>query len=199
MKKGGLVVYPTDTVYGLGCDPFSVKAVERLIHVKGAREKPLPILSNTLSQIERVAKISLEARVMGEKFWPGPLTLILPKKDLPEIVTFGLRSVGVRIPNNEITLMLVSLAGGLLVGTSANKTGCPPPSKACEAIDQLGDQVDLILDGGTAELKTPSTVIDFTGKEPKVLREGSLTFNEVLKALNTARADSQTRVKIQVS
>lgn len=184
VKRGGIVVYPTDTVYGLGCDPLNVGAVKRLICVKGRRDRAFPILAGSLDDIERVAHLSVEARKIGENFWPGPLTLVLPKKKLlPDVVTFGLASVGVRIPRHKVALDLIKLSGGLLVGTSANKSGLPPPSTAAEARVQLNDEVDAILDFGTSDLGFSSTVIELTGKKPEVLREGSINLRDVLSVL----------------
>lgn len=184
VRKGGLVVYPTDTVYGLGCDPFNTDAVKRLIRVKGTRDKALPILASSLNDAEKVAVLSGQAKKVAEKFWPGSLTLILPKKKhLSSIVTFGLETVGIRVPNHRTALELIRLSGGLLVGTSANKTRQPPPSTATEAKNQLEDEVDLILDGGKTEIRVSSTVIDFTLEEPKVMRVGSVSLEEIMEFL----------------
>lgn len=174
VRSGGLVVYPTDTVYGLGCDPFNVDAVKKLIRVKGLRNKPLPVLSSSVESIQRVAEVSDIARRIGERFWPGPLTLVLPKRRLHDVVTFGSATVGVRIPNHEVALELIRLSGGLLVGTSANKTGLPPPTTAAEASGQMKDKVDVILDGGKTQLGVSSTVLDLSGEKPKIMRRGPL-------------------------
>ncbi len=179
VKKGGLVVYPTDTVYGLGCDPFNAAAVVRLIEAKGGRDKPLPILAHSMGDVERVAELPEKARRLGEKHWPGPLTLILLRKNLPDIVTLGSATVGVRIPNNTTALTLLKLSGGLLVGTSANKSRAQPPSTALEAYEQLKDEVDVVLDGGSAGLRVPSTIVDLTGKKPRMLRAGALNIKEL--------------------
>jgi L-threonylcarbamoyladenylate synthase len=183
VKRGGLVVYPTDTVYGLGCDPFNLGAVERLIRVKGVRDKPLPILAGSLDDVERVAELSFDARRVGERFWPGPLTLVLPKRLLSDVVTFGLATVGVRIPDHEVALELIRLSGGLLVGTSANKTGFKPPVSVAEVSEQLRGEVDVVLDGGVTELGVSSTVLDLSGGEVKVLRSGCVSLEDVLKFL----------------
>ena len=181
VKRGGLVVYPTETVYGLGCNPFNVNAVDKLLKVKGKRDKPLPILSYSFNDIRKVAELSDKARKIGEKFWPGPLTLILPKKLHSNIVTFDSATVGVRIPNHKVALKLIRLSGGLLVGTSANKTGVQPPTAAEEAYEQLKDQIDVILDGGVVELGVSSTVMDLTREKPKILRTGPITFESLLE------------------
>ncbi|MCW3984955.1 MAG: L-threonylcarbamoyladenylate synthase [Candidatus Bathyarchaeota archaeon] len=182
VKKGGLIVYPTDTVYGLGCDPFNVSAVEKLIHVKGTRDKPLPILAYSLNDINRVAEPSEKARRIGEKFWPGPLTLILPRKRPSNLVTFSLTTIGVRIPNHKVALKLIRLSGGLLIGTSANKTGAQPPSTAAEVYEQLNGKVDMILDGGMVELGVSSTILDLTCERLKVLRKGPVNLEDIMES-----------------
>lgn len=182
LADGGLVAYPTDTVYGLGCNPFNVKALKRLFKVKGERDKPLPILASDVESIEKIAFLSEKARKIAARFWPGPLTLVLPKKPaLPETATCNLNSVGVRIPKHDVTLRLIRLSNGLLVGTSANKTGAKPPCTAQEVAEQLREEVDVILDGGTTPLGVSSTVVDFTQEKPKILREGPIRLTEILK------------------
>jgi len=194
VKNGGLVVYPTDTVYGLGCDPFNVRAVEKVFSVKGERkQKPLPILASDLERIEKIAYISEMARKIAEKHWPGPLTLVVPKKTvLPNIVTCGLASVGVRVPNHKVAVQLISLCDGLLVGTSANKTGEKPPKTAREATKQLGRQVDIVLNGGPTPLGQESSIVDLTSRKPKMLREGQVTLLDVLKAIRDSPDDESS-------
>jgi len=185
VKNGGLVVYPTDTVYGLGCDPFNVKAVERVFKVKGERkEKPLPILASDIKFIKKIANINEKARKIAEKHWPGPLTLVVPKKPaLPNIVTCGLASVGVRIPNHTVAIQLINLCDGLLIGTSANKTGEKSSRNAQEASKQIGEKVDIILDNGPTPLGQESSIVDLTLEKPKMLREGPLNLIDILNAL----------------
>jgi len=185
VRSGGLVVYPTDTVYGLGCDPFNVTAVKLVFRVKGEREKPLPILASSLDHAKKIASLSPKAEKIARRFWPGPLTLIVPKKPiLPEVVTCNLNSVGVRVPNHAVALQLINLSNGLLVGTSANKTGEKPPQTAPEAAKQLGEEVDAILDGGPATLGAPSTVVDLTSKKPRISREGPISFKQISEVLS---------------
>jgi len=178
---GGLVVYPTDTVYGLGCDPFNIEAVTQVFKVKGERNKALPILASDVESVKRIAFLSERAGRVAARFWPGPLTLIVPKKPLlPDIVTCSLDSVGVRVPQHNVALRFISLSNGLLVGTSANKTGEKPPRTAQEAAEQLRKEVDMILDGGPAPLGAPSTVVDLTQEKAKILREGSISLEELM-------------------
>jgi L-threonylcarbamoyladenylate synthase len=173
VKRGGVIVYPTDTVYGLGCDPFNTRSVSQLLRTKGERRKPLPVLASDMASIQKIAYVPQEVTELASHFWPGPLTLILSKKEiLPDVVTSNLRSVGVRIPHHVIAMKLIQGSGGLLIGTSANKTGEKPARTAQEARVQLGNNVDLILDGGETPLGTPSTILDLTSEPPKLLREG---------------------------
>lgn len=184
VKRGGLVVYPTDTVYGLGCDPLNIQAVKRIFKVKGEREKPFPVLASSIESVEKIAHLSKKARKIAAKLWPGPVTLVLPKKDaLPDIVTCGLNSVGMRVPRHEVAMELIRLSQGLLIGTSANKTGENPPRTAHEANKQLGKEVDIILNGGPTPLGVASTVIDLTSKKTKILREGPISLEGIMKAL----------------
>jgi L-threonylcarbamoyladenylate synthase len=181
-KKGGLVIFPTDTVYGLGCDPFNAESVERLIRVKGDRQNPLPILASGLRNVKRVAEVSNAAMNLAKRFWPGALTMVLPKRSkvLDSIVPFGLSSIGVRVPNHEVALELARQCGGLIVGTSANKSGNKAATNIGNAIEQLGEEVDIVLDGGVSKLGVSSTVVDLTCKEPKILREGAVSVEEIL-------------------
>lgn len=180
VENGGVVVYPTDTVYGLGCNPFKEDAVKRIFKIKGERNKPLPILASGIGEIEKIAQIPEKARELAKRFWPGPLTMVLPKKpSLPNIVTLNLNSVAVRVPNHDIALALIRLSGGLLVGTSANKSGRKPPRTALEATDQIGEEVDLILDAGQTPIGESSTILDLTGEKPRILRHGPIKIDDV--------------------
>ena len=185
VKNGGLVVYPTDTVYGLGCDPFNVKAVEKVFKLKGERKsKPLPILASEMKAVEKIAHMNEDAKKIAKKHWPGPLTLVVPKKPtLPSVVTCNLESVGVRIPNHKVALQLIALCDGLLVGTSANKTGEKPSKTAQEAARQLGEEADIILDDGPSPLGQESSILDLTEREPKILREGTINLKHIMNTI----------------
>jgi L-threonylcarbamoyladenylate synthase len=184
VRSGGLVIYPTETVYGLGCDPLNVHAVKRLLEVKGNRKKPLPVLAASIKDAERVAFVSPNGKKLAAKFWPGHLTMVFPKKPaLPDVVTFGLDSVGLRIPDNDVALNLIGLCGGLLLGSSANRTGKEPPRRVQEMSQELSEIVDMVLDGGPAVQGMPSTVVDLASDKPRILREGPISFKEILDAL----------------
>jgi L-threonylcarbamoyladenylate synthase len=184
VRRGGLVVYPTETVYGLGCDPFNIEAVKRVLDLKGERKKPLPVLAASIGDADKIAFISPNSRKLAAKFWPGPLTMVFPKKpNFPDVVTFSLDSVGLRIPNNDIALHLTRLSGGLLIGSSANRTGEEPPRQVQEISGELKEMVDVVLDGGAAAQGMPSTVADLTSEKPRILREGPISLKEILDAL----------------
>jgi L-threonylcarbamoyladenylate synthase len=184
VRRSGLVVYPTETVYGLGCDPFNVEAVKRVLDLKGERKKPLPVLAASIADADKVAFVSPNGKRLAAKFWPGPLTMVFPKKPtLPDVVTFGLDSVGLRMPDNDVALQLTRLCGGLLVGSSANRTGEEPPRRVQHISEELKEMVDVVLDGGAAAQGMPSTVADLTSEEPRILREGPISLKQILDAL----------------
>ena len=184
VRHGGLVVYPTETVYGLGCDPLNVEAIQRLLDVKGERNKPLPILASSIDDAEKIAFISSKGKKLAANFWPGALTMVFPKKPvLPDVVTFGWSSVGLRIPDNSVALDLIRFSGGLLVGSSANRSGEAPPRDVWEISEELKGMVDVVLDGGTATHGMPSTVADLTSEKPRILRDGPVSLEMLLDAL----------------
>jgi len=184
VRSGGLVVYPTETVYGLGCDPFNVEAVKRILDVKGDRKKPLPVLAASIVDVDKVAFVSPNGKRLAAKFWPGPLTLVFSKKPaLPDVVTFGWDSVGLRIPDSDVALHLIRLSGGLLIGSSVNRTGEEPSRAVQEISGELKEMVDVVLDGGATVQGMPSTVADLTSEKPRILREGPISLKEILDAL----------------
>jgi len=133
VAKGGVICYPTDTLYGLGCDPLNPLAVERTMRVKGDRTKPMPVLVKSLEEADELAYFSQRAKLLAAKFWPGPLTLVLDGRDsLPRILAPE-GKIGLRSPNHSICLNLLGLCSGKLIGTSANRTGRPPATTAKQA------------------------------------------------------------------
>ena len=181
LKLGGIVAFPTDTVYGMGALAFDGAAVERIYAAKDRPvEKAIPVL---IGDADDLAKVSAEVPEIALKlaacFWPGPLTLVVPKHpELPEVVS-ATGTVGVRIPDHPVARALLRLAGPMAV-TSANLSGQPSPSTAREVFAQLGGRIALILDGGTTPGGVPSTVVDCVGAEPKVLRAGPIPKSEIL-------------------
>ncbi|MGP3667580.1 MAG: L-threonylcarbamoyladenylate synthase [Candidatus Bathyarchaeota archaeon] len=185
VKRNGLVVYPTETVYGLGANPFSMEAVKKVFNVKGRKEdKPIPIIVSSLDEALKLAYFSEKALKLAENFWPGPLTIILPRKPLTPDFLGSREFVGVRVPNNASTLKLVKICGGFLTGTSANVSGQPAPVTAEEAERQIGKHVDLIIDGGRTFYGLSSTVVDLSSGEVKVLRVGPIKIEDILKVLS---------------
>lgn len=184
IRLGGVVIYPTDTVYGLGCDPANVDATRRICEIKGRADKPLPLACSDVEAAKRIVKFNPIAEKLAERFWPGPLTMVLPAKvDYPIWVTHGARTLGVRVPGHPVARRLAKLSGGVIVTTSANKSGEPPPKTALEAAEQIGEEVDLILDAGPAPLKQPSTVLDLSGDELWIIRPGPIKAEDIKKTL----------------
>ena len=186
IRGGGLVVYPTETVYGLGCDPFNPQAVERLLRVKGREKNPLPVAAASIEKAREVAQFTPLAERLASRLLPGPLMFILKTRAaFPQGVTCGLETIGIRIPDHPVALRLAELSGGYLVSTSANKSGSPPPREAGEASAQIGGEVELILDGGPSPLGRPSTVLDLTSKKARILREGPIPLERIIEVLRS--------------
>jgi L-threonylcarbamoyladenylate synthase len=185
IKKGKVVVYPTDTVYGIGCDPYNDSAVDRIFKIKGRMEgKPLPILCSTIKHVTRISKLSEHAMILAAQFWPGTLTLIAELIDhkISEKVTAGTNTVGVRIPNHQCALQLIDRCGGILVGTSANKSGHNSARSATEVLETL-QGFDILLDGGRTPVGVESTVIDVSSANIAFIREGSIRRERIAKVL----------------
>ena len=185
LSKGGLVAFPTDTVYGLGAPAFDGKAVESIYQAKDRPiEKAIPVLIGDDSDLEKISDdIPGAVRKLASRFWPGPLTVIVPKKStLPETVS-ATSTVGVRVPDHPVARALLRLAGPMAV-TSANISGQPSPSTAQEVLDQLNGRIELILDGGRTPGGVPSTLVDCTKGEIKVLREGPISLEQILSVIS---------------
>ncbi len=186
LKAGGLVAFPTDTVYGVGVYAFLPQAVERIYLVK---ERPLnkaiPLLLDSPESLPNVARdISAKAWSLAREYWPGALTLVLYRRPVvPDIVTGGGPTVAVRVPDHSFTLQLIQAVGAPLATTSANMTGCPDPQTAHEVAEYLEGKIDLILDGGPCPGGMPSTVIDLTSTPPAVVRAGAISRQDLEKAL----------------
>ena len=185
VKRGGVICYPTDTLYGVGCDPANESAVSRTMRVKGNRTKPMPILVKDLATATKFAYIPGKARKLATAFWPGPLTMVVRAREALPTSLIPEGKVGIRSPKHQFCLKLLELCMGGLVGTSANLTGQPPATTAEEALNQIGDQVELILDDGKASIGVASTVIDLTTPKLSVLREGPLGREQILRALRS--------------
>jgi len=186
LRAGGLVAFPTDTVYGVGALAFDGKAVES-IYVAKMRpiEKAIPVLIADAADMEKVGMdIPDVAYQLAARFFPGPLTCLIPKQPtLPESVS-ATDTVGVRVPDHEVARAILRAAGPMAV-TSANISGQPSPSSAEEVFNQLGGRIDLIIDGGTTPGGVPSTLVDCMGEDLKILREGPITLEEIRKKLSS--------------
>ena len=184
LKQGGLVAFPTDTVYGLGAGANNQQAVERVYRVK---ERPqniaLPLLLANVSQIGEVAEpVPPIAWLLAHHFLPGALTIVLHKSNsVPDIVTAGGITVAVRVPAHPIPIALAEGLGAPIVGTSANVSGKPSALTADEVYSQFGNKIDLVIDGGRCPGGRESTIIDVTGDEPVILREGAISREELEK------------------
>ena len=182
LRQGGLVAFPTDTVYGLGACASLRQAVERVYRVKGRpRNMAFPLLLAHTSQIGEVAdSVPQIAWLLVRNFLPGALTLVLHKSSsVPDVITGGGITVAVRIPAHPVPVALAEGLGTPIVGTSANLSGKPSALTADEVYSQLGDKIDLVIDGGRCPGGRESTVVDVTGEEPVVLREGAISREEL--------------------
>jgi L-threonylcarbamoyladenylate synthase len=184
VRTGGVIVYPTETVYGIGCAPQIESAARRICEIKGRADKPLPLACSSLSVARKVVEFNPVAERLAEFFWPGPLMFVLPAiLEYGIYVTHGAKTLGVRVPDHEVSRSLASKCGGVIVSTSANKTGETPPTTAEGAIQQIGGEVDVILDGGSTPGGIPSTVLDLSGKQLWILRAGPITGAQIKEVL----------------
>lgn len=182
LRSGGVVAFPTETVYGLGADAFNARAVQAIFRAKGRpADNPLIVHIADLTQLERVAaRVTLAARGAVEHFFPGPLTIIVPRHpDLPVSVTAGLDTVGVRFPGHPVARAFLEACGGPVAAPSANRSGRPSPTTWRAAVEELDGRVDGILKGGASPIGLESTVIDCTLVRPIILREGAVSFEQL--------------------
>ena len=182
LRRGGLIVLPTDTVYGLACDAWNSGAVAKLYEIKGrSDQKSIPVLLSGMADIAEVARASDQARALAAMFWPGPLTLVVEKiVGLPEEIS-ATSTVGVRAPDQPFARQLLEEYGPL-AATSANLSGQPSSNTAGQVLQALGGRVDLLLDAGDVGGGVPSTVVDTTKDPPTLLREGPISMESILAA-----------------
>ena len=199
IKNGGLVAFPTETVYGLGADGLRTDTVDKIFLAKG-RPQDNPLILHVASP-DDISRVATEMPPVVDKlvqlFWPGPLTLVLPKRPhVPDVVSGGLPTIGVRMPDNIIALTLIAESGTLLAAPSANLSGRPSPTQSSDVAEYMWGRIDLILDGGPTRLGVESTVLDLTEDPPMILRPGSVTREElqdVLGNVNSSVGKSQDR------
>lgn len=181
VRGGGLVVYPTDTVYGLGCDPQREGSVIRLFKAKGRTSKPVPVLCSSAEKAAELVELNGTALGLARAHWPGALTIVAPlRRPLPAMLSQGTTKLGVRVPDHTGCLDLIRSCGGWLTGTSANLSGEPSARTAAEAEAQLGDAVEMILDGGRLAGKE-STVVEVVGDAVAILRTGPVWVGDEMK------------------
>ena len=187
IKNGGLVLFPTETVYGIGADGLNSESVKKIFIAKGrASDNPLILHVSNIEMVDNIAKdITLLEKKLMEEFFPGPLTIILKRKDnVPDVVTGGLDTVGIRMPSNKIAHDLIELSGTPIAAPSANISGRPSGTNINDIFDELNDRVDYILDGGETKIGLESTVIRVIDNEIHILRPGKITKNDLEKYAN---------------
>jgi L-threonylcarbamoyladenylate synthase len=188
LDAGGLVAFPTDTVYGLAAYPWNEEAVRRLYQVKERpKELPIPLLLSDVEEVDRVARFAGPCRELPEHFWPGGLTLVLPKKTSVSAVVSDRPTVAVRVPDLGLARNLIRSAGGVLAVTSANLSGASSPVTAQEVEVQLGGRISLILDGGPCQEGVPSTILDCSVSPPLLLRRGTVSEKELRAVVGAMR------------
>lgn len=187
LRAGGLVAFPTDTVYGVAALPWNEAAVERLYAVKERpAQKAIPLLISDADRLSRIAALPPQYAVLPARFWPGGLTLVLPKTSLvPKAVSAG-PTVAVRVPDLPLVRDLIRQAGGALAVTSANLSGQPGPVTAQEVAAQLGERIELILDGGPCREGVPSTILDCSVQPPVLLRRGAVPEDDLRAVIEVA-------------
>jgi L-threonylcarbamoyladenylate synthase len=185
LKNGGVIAMPTDTLYALTAAADDASAVRRVFAIKGREQgRPLPLFVSGLEMAQRIAVLNAPARKLASRFWPGQLTIVVPKREEYDSEALaGSETAGLRVPDNEVARAVVEALGAPVTGTSANLSGGPDPVSADEVRRQLGDRVDIILDAGPCEYGVASTIVDCTAPEPVILRQGAITADQVRAAL----------------
>jgi L-threonylcarbamoyladenylate synthase len=188
ITSSGVIAFRTDTFYGLGAEPFNRSAVQKIRELKGREEdKPILVVISDAKEIQRlIPHRSKRFDDVVQKFWPGPLTVIgQAAPDLPDELTAGTKSVGVRLPDDDRVRALIEACGGALTATSANVSGQPAARTAAEVESYFGQRLDLIVDDGVTTSEAPSTVVDATTNELKLVREGVIPWSEVRSAISS--------------
>ena len=209
LREGGLAAFPTETVYGLGANALDPEASKKIYEAKGRpSDNPLIVHIADLKDIEKIAQVRLpggrqepdrdepgnktgtQAAVLAEAFWPGPLTMVLPKTDIvPLTTTGGLNTVAVRMPSHPVALAMIRSGGGYIAAPSANRSGRPSPTKAIHVKEDLDGKIDLIIDGGDVGIGLESTIIDLSDTVPTVLRPGYISVEMLREVLGEVRLD----------
>jgi L-threonylcarbamoyladenylate synthase len=196
LRAGELVAFPTETVYGLGADALDAQAAAKIYQAKGRPpDNPLIIHIASPEQAESFCHVSRTARTLMDRFFPGPLTLVLPKKTIvPDIVTAGLDSVAFRMPGHPVALRLIKSAGTPIAAPSANRSGKPSPTTAEHVMEDMDGRIPLVIDGGPCRIGVESTVLDIRSQTPLILRPGGVTFAAIREVLGEVQlADGALR------
>ena len=197
IKDGGIVAFPTETVYGLGADALNSEAVKKIFIAKGRpQDNPLIVHVSSKDLSNLVKDVPKVAQDLMNKFWPGPLTIILDKKDIiPDETSAGLNTIGIRMPNNEIALKLIELSGKPIAAPSANISGRPSPTEVERCIDDLDGRVDYIIGGESSDIGVESTIIDCTVNPPLILRPGGITLEMLREVCSEITIDKAIQGK----
>jgi L-threonylcarbamoyladenylate synthase len=182
LKQGGVIAFPTDTVYGLGANISIPEAVERIYRIKGrSHVKALPLVMSRTSQIDQITDyVSPLAKLLIDRFWPGPFTIIVDKlKTIPDVVTSGGLTVAVRVSSHPVPAALIDGLGNPITGTSANLSGRPSPQKAEEVLSQLGSNVDMIIEDDEDVSGIESTIVDVSKEIIRIIRKGAISIEEI--------------------
>lgn len=201
IKKGGVVAMPTETVYGLSADALKGEAVEKIFKAKGRpMDNPLIVHISDVSDIERfnlVKEFPQKARALAEKFWPGPLTMILKRSDvIPTQVSAGLDTVAIRLPSHTVARVLIRESETVLAAPSANKSGSPSPTTAQHVLDDLDGCIDAVIDGGMCSVGVESTVITLATDTPRLLRPGFITVEQIEEVIGEIEVDDAVLFKL---
>ena len=192
LKQGGLVAFPTETVYGLGADALNPEASKKIYAAKGRpSDNPLIVHISNMKALEKItSEIPEKAKKMAKEFWPGPLTMIFPKSEqVPLETTGGLETVAVRMPNHPIALAVIDAGGGYIAAPSANTSGKPSPTKAEHVALDMDGKIPMILDGGAVGIGIESTIVDFSTEIPMILRPGYITPEMIQKVIGEVKMD----------
>ena len=192
LKKGGLVAFPTETVYGLGANALDEEAAMKTYAAKGRpSDNPLIVHIADIRDLDKiVTEVPEKARILAEKYWPGPLTMILPKADIvPKETTGGLDSVAVRFPSDRIAQELIKAGGGFVAAPSANTSGRPSPTTAQHVWQDMEGKIEMILDGGPVGIGVESTIVDVSGDVPTLLRPGAITMEMLRETVGGVEID----------
>lgn len=202
IKDGGVVAMPTETVYGLAADALNGKSVEKIFAAKG-RPMDNPLIVH-IAEIEDIQKYNLvsdfpeKAKALAEKFWPGPLTIIMKKSDvIPDEVSAGLDTVAIRLPSHKVARALIKESGTALAAPSANKSGSPSPTTAQHVVNDLYGLIDAVVDGGMCDVGVESTVITLATKKPRLLRPGFVTVEDIQSVIGEIDVDNAVLYKLE--